>query len=177
MCVSWYGWSAQAEAHFMMPIIGTSIFGFGILTCLWVYLRALIVLFTFDLSKASPFNYILWIHLHMLQALLQLLLSVFLSPDESLALSLNVISDVSFISRVRIPFVWTTDVCNTRLWWRQHAACSFCHHHWYTLPRMDIFRWRTYPRKEFLSSLICLSLPHHESMMIKTLLELLRGTG
>ncbi|KAG2348787.1 MFS general substrate transporter [Suillus weaverae] len=28
----WYGWSAQAEAHFMMPIIGTAIFGFGLMT-------------------------------------------------------------------------------------------------------------------------------------------------
>jgi len=39
----------------MMPIIGTSVFGFGILTCLWVCPRAL-ALFTFDLSKASLFN-------------------------------------------------------------------------------------------------------------------------
>jgi sugar phosphate permease len=28
----WYGWSAQAEVHFMMPIIGTAIFGFGLMT-------------------------------------------------------------------------------------------------------------------------------------------------
>ncbi|KAG1779832.1 major facilitator superfamily domain-containing protein [Suillus placidus] len=28
----WYGWSAQAKAHFMMPIIGTAIFGFGLMT-------------------------------------------------------------------------------------------------------------------------------------------------
>ncbi|KAG2124939.1 major facilitator superfamily domain-containing protein [Suillus cothurnatus] len=28
----WYGWSAQAKAHFMMPIIGSAIFGFGLMT-------------------------------------------------------------------------------------------------------------------------------------------------
>ncbi|KAG0709504.1 multidrug resistance protein 4 [Suillus ampliporus] len=27
----WYGWSAQAGIHFMMPIIGTAIFGFGLM--------------------------------------------------------------------------------------------------------------------------------------------------
>lgn len=26
---SWYGWSAQAKIHWIMPIIGTAIFGFG----------------------------------------------------------------------------------------------------------------------------------------------------
>ena len=26
---SWYGWSAQARIHWIMPIIGTGIFGFG----------------------------------------------------------------------------------------------------------------------------------------------------
>lgn len=29
--VSWYGWSAQAKVQFMMPIVGTAIFGFGIM--------------------------------------------------------------------------------------------------------------------------------------------------
>lgn len=27
--ISWYGWSAQAKIHWIMPIIGTGIFGFG----------------------------------------------------------------------------------------------------------------------------------------------------
>ena len=31
---SWYGWSAQAKIHWIMPIIGTGIFGFGLMTCL-----------------------------------------------------------------------------------------------------------------------------------------------
>lgn len=26
---SWYGWSAEAKLHWMMPIVGTGIFGFG----------------------------------------------------------------------------------------------------------------------------------------------------
>jgi len=34
--VRWYGWSAQAHVHFMMPIIGTAIFGFGMMTTLLV---------------------------------------------------------------------------------------------------------------------------------------------
>ncbi|EIN10549.1 multidrug resistance protein 4 [Punctularia strigosozonata HHB-11173 SS5] len=29
--IFWYGWSAQAKVHFMMPIIGTGIFGFGLM--------------------------------------------------------------------------------------------------------------------------------------------------
>ncbi|KAF9247174.1 multidrug resistance protein 4 [Melanogaster broomeanus] len=28
----WYGWSAQARVHWIMPIIGTAIFGFGVMT-------------------------------------------------------------------------------------------------------------------------------------------------
>ncbi|TFK76035.1 multidrug resistance protein 4 [Pluteus cervinus] len=30
--VFWYGWSAQAKIHWIMPIIGTAIFGFGLMT-------------------------------------------------------------------------------------------------------------------------------------------------
>ncbi|KAG7093576.1 hypothetical protein E1B28_007245 [Marasmius oreades] len=29
----WYGWSAQAKVHWIMPIIGSGIFGFGQMTC------------------------------------------------------------------------------------------------------------------------------------------------
>jgi hypothetical protein len=25
----WYGWSAEAKLHWMMPIVGTAIYGFG----------------------------------------------------------------------------------------------------------------------------------------------------
>lgn len=28
--VRWYGWSAQLHAHWIMPIIGSAIYGFGI---------------------------------------------------------------------------------------------------------------------------------------------------
>lgn len=34
---SWYGWSAEARLHWIMPIIGTGIFGFGLVTCLLVH--------------------------------------------------------------------------------------------------------------------------------------------
>jgi hypothetical protein len=27
--ISWFGWSAQAKLHWIMPIIGSCIFGFG----------------------------------------------------------------------------------------------------------------------------------------------------
>ncbi|KAL0949681.1 hypothetical protein HGRIS_009719 [Hohenbuehelia grisea] len=30
--VLWYGWSAQAKLHWMMPIVGSGIFGFGLMT-------------------------------------------------------------------------------------------------------------------------------------------------
>ncbi|KAK2461306.1 hypothetical protein APHAL10511_006833 [Amanita phalloides] len=30
----WYGWSAQAKLHWIMPIIGSGIFGIGMMTCL-----------------------------------------------------------------------------------------------------------------------------------------------
>jgi len=34
--ISWYGWSAQEHIHFIMPVIGTVIFGFGLVVNLWV---------------------------------------------------------------------------------------------------------------------------------------------
>ncbi|KAG1779708.1 major facilitator superfamily domain-containing protein [Suillus placidus] len=49
----WYGWSAQAEAHFMMPIIGTSIFGFGILTCFLPIQLYLVDTFTYAASATA----------------------------------------------------------------------------------------------------------------------------
>ena len=30
----WYGWSAEAKLHWMMPIIGSSIFGYGLIATL-----------------------------------------------------------------------------------------------------------------------------------------------
>lgn len=29
LSISWYGWSAEAKLHYMMPIVGTAIYGFG----------------------------------------------------------------------------------------------------------------------------------------------------
>ncbi|KAG1755828.1 major facilitator superfamily domain-containing protein [Suillus lakei] len=49
----WYGWSAQAEIHYMMPIIGTAIFGFGImLTFLHIQLY-LVDTFTYAASAIA----------------------------------------------------------------------------------------------------------------------------
>jgi hypothetical protein len=36
---SWYGWSAEAKTHWIMPIIGTGIFGFGAMMTLYALLR------------------------------------------------------------------------------------------------------------------------------------------
>ncbi|KAG2361223.1 multidrug resistance protein 4 [Suillus spraguei] len=58
----WYGWSAQAKVHFMIPIIGTAIFGFGIATaCLAIQLY-LVDTFTYAasaLAAASMFRSLL----------------------------------------------------------------------------------------------------------------------
>lgn len=32
--ISWYGWSAQAQLFWIMPIIGTAFFGFGMMATL-----------------------------------------------------------------------------------------------------------------------------------------------
>lgn len=49
----WYGWSAQAKAHFMMPIIGTAIFGFGLLTTFLPIQLYLIDTFTYAASATA----------------------------------------------------------------------------------------------------------------------------
>ncbi|KAG1753910.1 multidrug resistance protein 4 [Suillus paluster] len=49
----WYGWSAQAKIHFMMPIVGTAIFGFGLmLTFLHIQLY-LVDTFTYAASAIA----------------------------------------------------------------------------------------------------------------------------
>jgi hypothetical protein len=35
---SWYGWSAQAKLHWIMPIIGSVIFGFGMMATLYAFI-------------------------------------------------------------------------------------------------------------------------------------------
>ncbi|KAG2118857.1 multidrug resistance protein 4 [Suillus discolor] len=49
----WYGWSAQAEAQFMMPIIGTAIFGFGLMTSFLPIQLYLVDTFTYAASATA----------------------------------------------------------------------------------------------------------------------------
>ncbi|KAG1892583.1 multidrug resistance protein 4 [Suillus subluteus] len=49
----WYGWSAQAKAHFMMPIIGTAIFGFGLMTSFLPIQLYLVDTFTYAASAIA----------------------------------------------------------------------------------------------------------------------------
>ncbi|KAJ7867802.1 multidrug resistance protein 4 [Mycena leptocephala] len=55
----WYGWSAAAKIHWIMPIIGTAIFGFGMTTTFLPMQLYLVDTFTFAasaLSAASVFR-------------------------------------------------------------------------------------------------------------------------
>lgn len=49
----WYGWSAQAKAYFMMPIIGTAIFGFGLMTSFLPISLYLVDTFTYAASATA----------------------------------------------------------------------------------------------------------------------------
>ncbi|KIK48668.1 hypothetical protein CY34DRAFT_71476 [Suillus luteus UH-Slu-Lm8-n1] len=49
----WYGWSAQAKLHFMMPIIGTAIFGFGLMTSFLPISLYLVDTFTYAASATA----------------------------------------------------------------------------------------------------------------------------
>ncbi|KAG2126280.1 major facilitator superfamily domain-containing protein [Suillus clintonianus] len=49
----WYGWSAQAELHFMMPITGTAIFGFGLMTTFLPIQLYLVDTFTYAASATA----------------------------------------------------------------------------------------------------------------------------
>ncbi|KAG1741322.1 multidrug resistance protein 4 [Suillus lakei] len=49
----WYGWSAQAKVHFMMPIIGAAIFGFGIMTASLAIQLYLVDTFTYAASAVA----------------------------------------------------------------------------------------------------------------------------
>ncbi|PIL37274.1 MFS general substrate transporter [Ganoderma sinense ZZ0214-1] len=57
--VFWYGWSVQARIHWIMPIIGTGIFGFGMMTTFLPIQLYLVDTFTFAasaLAAASVFR-------------------------------------------------------------------------------------------------------------------------
>jgi len=52
----WYGWSAQAKTHWIMPIIGTGIFGFGTITCFLSVNLYLVDSFAYSASATSAAN-------------------------------------------------------------------------------------------------------------------------
>ncbi|OCH93097.1 multidrug resistance protein 4 [Obba rivulosa] len=57
--VFWYGWSAQAQIHWIMPIIGTGIFGFGMMATFLPIQLYLVDTFTYAasaLAAASVFR-------------------------------------------------------------------------------------------------------------------------
>jgi multidrug resistance protein len=57
--VLWYGWSAQAKTHWIMPIIGTTFFGFGLMTTFLPIQLYLVDAFTYAasaLAAASVFR-------------------------------------------------------------------------------------------------------------------------
>ncbi|CAL1696592.1 unnamed protein product [Somion occarium] len=49
----WYGWSAQAKLHWIMPIIGTAIFGFGFMTTFIPIQLYLVDAFTYAASALA----------------------------------------------------------------------------------------------------------------------------
>ncbi|KAG2367001.1 multidrug resistance protein 4 [Suillus spraguei] len=49
----WYGWSAQAEIHFTMPIIGTAIFAFGLMIIFLAIQLYLVDTFTYAASATA----------------------------------------------------------------------------------------------------------------------------
>ncbi|KAG2336185.1 multidrug resistance protein 4 [Suillus weaverae] len=49
----WYGWSAQAKIHFIMPIIGTAIFSFGLMTTFLPIQLYLVDTFTYAASATA----------------------------------------------------------------------------------------------------------------------------
>ncbi|OJA12250.1 hypothetical protein AZE42_04087 [Rhizopogon vesiculosus] len=51
--IFWYGWSAQAHIHYIMPIIGTGIFGFGLMTTFLPIQLYLVDTFTYAASAMA----------------------------------------------------------------------------------------------------------------------------
>ncbi|KAH9943321.1 multidrug resistance protein 4 [Epithele typhae] len=49
----WYGWSAQTHQHFMMPIVGTGIFGFGLMAAYLPIQLYLVDTFTYAASALA----------------------------------------------------------------------------------------------------------------------------
>jgi MFS family permease len=55
----WYGWSVQAQTHFMVPIIGTSFIGFGLLMIFMPANTYLVDVFTAHAASAMAANTVL----------------------------------------------------------------------------------------------------------------------
>ncbi|KAF2121940.1 major facilitator superfamily domain-containing protein [Lophiotrema nucula] len=55
----WYGWSVQAQAHYMVPIIGTSFIGFGLLMTFMPANTYLVDVFTVHAASAMAANTVL----------------------------------------------------------------------------------------------------------------------
>jgi len=51
--IFWYGWSAQAKLHWIMPIIGSGIYGFGMMTSALPTILYLVDSFAFAASACS----------------------------------------------------------------------------------------------------------------------------
>lgn len=49
----WYGWSAAAKVHWIVPIIGTSFYGFGLMTCFLPITLYLVDAFAYAASATS----------------------------------------------------------------------------------------------------------------------------
>ncbi|KAF9530281.1 multidrug resistance protein 4 [Crepidotus variabilis] len=49
----WYGWTAAAKTHWILPIIGSGIFGFGMMTCFLPISLYLVDTFTFSASALA----------------------------------------------------------------------------------------------------------------------------
>ena len=52
----WYGWAAQAQVHYMVPLIGTSLIGFGLLMIFMAPIAYLIDVFTIYAASAMAAN-------------------------------------------------------------------------------------------------------------------------
>jgi hypothetical protein len=55
----WYGWSVQAQTHYMVPVIGTGVLGFGLLTTFMPASTYLVDVFTVHAASAMAANTVL----------------------------------------------------------------------------------------------------------------------
>ena len=55
----WYGWSVQAQTHFMVPIVGTGVMGFGLLMTFMPANTYLVDVFTVHAASAMAASTVL----------------------------------------------------------------------------------------------------------------------